>query len=493
MTIGGEYLILCFSLWLNEVHRFVCDENDERRTGFVPATFVAFADEDGNPIQEDEDDEKKEKKEDRVKARIKENMKRANIEAKQRKSTTIVKQADKARDINLPKGCSESVLSTFRQNEDKVLSATLRPTVNSSGSGFTNLSMDPATKRLRSCPVQCTIGFSLIEAKNIEPLIGDRRVLGRHVRMALFDNTDILSNVHSIPAIHMREVPNLWKFSSKASLLFPKDDENTCFLRTNDVDIKLCILFELCALVEMSEVKNKTDIIEVSVGWGMLPLFTSDGTAIENKSYDIRLYSGSPYSKEAFAKEFTEKKSFFQTLIHGNKHPRLNIKVWKLGQGILDEINQLPESICSFLSAVPVMAKYRQIMCDTLIRDKNYGPRQDPALAVFPTICNQSDLLHLLSIIWERKTKSVSQKKMKNSKLQVHLKQKFGECVMLVWPILHMHEFPAYIEGHEKVSASRMAFANNIQELGMIELLGKNRDQYGIAPFDMAELASNFP
>ncbi|KAI9345242.1 hypothetical protein BDR26DRAFT_800637, partial [Obelidium mucronatum] len=303
-----------------------------------------------------------------------------------------------------------------------------------------------------------TIGFSLMEAKNVEPLIGDRRVLGRHVRMSLFDNSDVLSNVHSIPAINSKEVPNVWKFSSKASLLFPKDDENTCFLRTNDVDIKLCILFELCALLEMSEVKNKSgtkerkrNIIEVSVGWGMLPLFTSDGTAIENKSYDIRLYSGSPFSKEAFAKEFTEKKSFFQTLIHGNKHPRLNIKVWKLGQSVLDEINQLPESICSFLSAVPVMAKYRQIMCDALIRDKNYGPRQDPALAVFPTICNQSDLLHLLSLIWERKTRSVSQKNM--PKLQAVLQKKFGECVLLLWPILHMHEFPAYIEGYERIGA----------------------------------------
>ncbi|KAJ3064770.1 Nephrocystin-1 [Podochytrium sp. JEL0797] len=284
---------------------YVKGEDDDRREGYVPKTYVAFVDEDGKA-------EKGEEVEDRLTVRIKENMKRASMDAKGRKSMS--------------------------KREDKVLSKTLCPIINSAGSGFTNLAMDPYTKRLASCPVQCTIGFSLIEAKNIDPLIGDRRVLGRHVRMALFDNSQVLSNVHSIPGINSKEVPNVWRFSSKASLLFPKDDENTCFLRSNDVDIKLCILFELCALVEMSEKKNKTDIIEVSVGWGMLPLFTSDGTAIENKSYDIRLYSGSPYSKEAFAKEFAEKKTLFQTLIHGNKHPRLNIKVWKLGQSVLDEI-----------------------------------------------------------------------------------------------------------------------------------------------------------
>ncbi|KAJ3347533.1 Nephrocystin-1 [Entophlyctis luteolus] len=364
--------------------------------------------------------------------------------------------------------------------------------------------------QLKSTPAQCTIGFSLIEAKNIEPLIGDRRVLGRQIRMALFDNSTVLSNVHSVPATVVKELPNVWRFSTKvkvsdqvplfscvrpsqASLLFPKDDENACFLRTNDVDIKLCILFELCALLEMSDTKSSTDLVEVSVGWGMLPLFTSDGAAVENKSYDIRLYSGSPFSKESFAKDLTEKKGFFQTLIHGNKHPRVTVKVWKLGQAVLDEINQLPESICSFLAAVPVMAKYRQIMSDTLLRDKSYGPRQDPALAVFPVLCNQSDLLHLLVLIWERKTKSVSKKYMKRQKVQEILQMRFRESVLLLWPILHLHDFPAYIEGHEKNNKSRISFANHVQEVGMLELLGKNREHFGIAPFDMAELACNFP
>ncbi|KAJ3138786.1 hypothetical protein HK100_012324 [Physocladia obscura] len=132
-------------------------------------------------------------------------------------------------------------------------------------------------------------------------------------------------------------------------------------------------------------------------------------------------------------------------------------------------------------------------MSDTLLRDKSYGPRQDPALAVFPAICNQSDLLHLLILIWERKTKSISKKNLQRQKVQEILQQKFRESVLLLWPILHMHEFPGYIEGHEQNNQSRIAFANNIQELGMLEILGKNREQFGIAPFDMSELACNFP
>ncbi|KAJ3233840.1 Nephrocystin-1 [Chytriomyces hyalinus] len=476
---------------------YVRDERNDERVGYVPRTYVAYADDSGAPVVDSDIEDASETAESRkvTVARIRESMARASADSKRysKRGRDAAPAAEKGRGPQLPAGCTESILSTYKQNNDKVLSKTLCPVVNPTGTAFLNLAMDPATKQLKSCPVQCTLGFSIIEAKNIIPLVADGRVLGRQVRMALVNNLDVFSNVHSVPAIYSSEVPNQWKFSAKASLLFPKDDENTCFLRSNDVDIQLCLMFELCALLEMSDTKDRTDIIEVSVGWGMLPLFTSDGTAIENKSYDIRLYSGSPFTKEGFSKDYKEKKGFLMTLIQGNKHPRLNIKVWKLGKSVLDDINQLPESICSFLSAVPVMAKYRQIMSDTLLRDKSFGPRIDPALSMFPTICNQSDLLHLLCLVWERKTQQIKHKHSKNQKIQTLLQKKFRECVLLLWPILHMHEFPTYVEGHEKICHARIAFANDIQELGMLELLGKNREQYGIAPFDMAELACNFP
>ena len=42
-------------------------------------------------------------------------------------------------------------------------------------------------------------------------------------------------------------------FFGQASILFPKDDENTCFLRTNDVDIRLSVLFEVCVVVRFED------------------------------------------------------------------------------------------------------------------------------------------------------------------------------------------------------------------------------------------------
>jgi hypothetical protein len=38
-------------------------------------------------------------------------------------------------------------------------------------------------------------------------------------------------------------------------------------------------------------------VAEVSCGWGLLPLFTADGGPIENKTYEIKLYGGTPFEK----------------------------------------------------------------------------------------------------------------------------------------------------------------------------------------------------
>ena len=40
------------------------------------------------------------------------------------------------------------------------------------------------------------------------------------------------------------------------------------------------------------------EIIEISSGWGLLPLFTADGGPIENKTYEIKLYGGTPFEKD---------------------------------------------------------------------------------------------------------------------------------------------------------------------------------------------------
>jgi hypothetical protein len=41
--------------------------------------------------------------------------------------------------------------------------------------------------------------------------------------------------------------------------LFPSDDENSCFLRTNSGNYNLCVLFELCVLLGRTRARQDVD------------------------------------------------------------------------------------------------------------------------------------------------------------------------------------------------------------------------------------------
>ncbi|KAI9362528.1 hypothetical protein DFJ73DRAFT_579206 [Zopfochytrium polystomum] len=367
------------------------------------------------------------------------------------------------------------------------ISKTLRPQFNVSGTSFVDLYYDPKTGKARQRPTQCSIGFSVMEAKNIDTAISGCTIEGRHVRIALFDGTEPLSNVHSLPAVRAPDTDATWRFSTKASLLFPKDDDNTCFLKTTHIDLNLCLLFELCLTVT---VDGSSDLLELCVGWGMLPLFTSDGGPIENKSYEVKLYPGNPFSTQSRVENMNEKSGFFQTLIYGKQSPRLQIRVWKLGKSALDEMNQLPDTMISFLSAVPVMAFYRLVLAETLARDNRLGAFYDPTLALFPQIADQNDLLQLFVLLWERKLRSLLSRSTKS--LEV-LKKKFHDCILIVWPLTKLHEFPTYIEGHDRIRTARQAHINIIQEMGILDLLSSGKSSYSMKPFHSEELTFSFP
>lgn len=51
----------------------------------------------------------------------------------------------------------------------------------------------------------------------------------------------------------------------QTSLLFPKDDENTCFIRTNEVDINLSLLFELTVSVKKTDAKGRNELTSATM------------------------------------------------------------------------------------------------------------------------------------------------------------------------------------------------------------------------------------
>ena len=56
---------------------------------------------------------------------------------------------------------------------------------------------------------------------------------------------------------------------------------------------------------------------EISCGWGLLPLFTAEGDPIENRSYDIRLFGGTPYEKDIWLVDPVEKKGMHSNIKSG--------------------------------------------------------------------------------------------------------------------------------------------------------------------------------
>jgi hypothetical protein len=187
----------------------------------------------------------------------------------------------------------------------------------------------------------------------------------------------------------------------------------------------------------MSNFLDPSSAVELSAGWGVLPMFTSDGGPIENRSHNIRLYPGSPFDKGNGLVASSEKSGFFQSIFSsGGTHQTLDVRVWKLGKEVLKEINQLPDTIVTLLSAVPLLSFYRNILAHTLysqhMEGKNFA-LMDPSLALLPQIVDSLQLLHLASKIWERKLRVMKRKELNSF---VIMRERFTETVLVVWPLL---------------------------------------------------------
>jgi hypothetical protein len=177
--------------------------------------------------------------------------------------------------------------------------------------------------------------------------------------------------------------------------------------------------------------------VELSAGWGVLPMFTSDGGPIENRSHNIRLYPGSPFDKGNGLVASSEKKGIFQSMFSSSSnHQTLDVRVWKLGREVIKEINQLPDTIVTLLSVVPMLAFYRNILAHTLysphMEGKNFAI-MDASLALLPQIVDSLQLLHLASHIWERKMRGMKRREKRSFAI---MRERFTETVLVVWPLL---------------------------------------------------------
>ncbi|KAJ3052201.1 hypothetical protein HK097_006725 [Rhizophlyctis rosea] len=395
----------------------------------------------------------------------------------------------------LPPGIRSSTLARTRSEGIGATANYLIPDLHPSNLAFTDLNYDYRKQQLRPLPAHLTLAFSLLSAHNIPtpPPQSQIKILGRHVRMALFDKMHVLSNIHSVQGFWIEG--GGWRFSRKASILFPKDDENTCFLRTNDVDIRLSVLFEVCVVVRFED-EGGSEPAELSCGWGLLPLFTADGGPIENKRYEIKLYGGTPFEKGVALGELSgARKGFLQSLINPPRPPRLNIRVWKLGKSALKELNLLPTPLIHLLSLLPLLTIHRKLLAHTLLHPSIPSAHHDHPTPTFPTsylsapflthlltLIDTPDLSSILAEVYDRVLRSMRKRDKRDMKIMM---KKVEECVRVVGGLEGVVGMGSWRGGDEERAREREVLIVGWQGVGFLESCTRNPNRWGFRPLDV--------
>lgn len=89
--------------------------------------------------------------------------------------------------------------------------------------------------------------FSVVEAKHVPLILSTDGLVveGHRVLLALTDKKRIIGNCQQLFATVDPAEPLKWKFGSSGFLSSRSNEDNTCFIRSNDQSSELSILFEL--------------------------------------------------------------------------------------------------------------------------------------------------------------------------------------------------------------------------------------------------------
>jgi hypothetical protein len=230
---------------------------------------------------------------------------------------------------SLPLGFRPSTLQLNYQNGIGKIEKYLIPEFKENGLSFRDLHLikTKVAKRI----VSLNLLFTIQKAVNVPKSHMD--VLGRRVRLTLYDKNLVLSNIYAIPAL---DIDNEWKFSTKT--LFSKEvlGNNTLFVRHDEHNINHCILFELCLIVND---KDTQKVREISCGWTSLPLYNLNGKIIDSKSYELQIFGGAPFSNDTELLETPKKVNFLANLLAVNSNlPTLIVKVSKPSSTTLQKL-----------------------------------------------------------------------------------------------------------------------------------------------------------
>ncbi|XP_060711892.1 nephrocystin-1 isoform X2 [Hemiscyllium ocellatum] len=328
------------------------------------------------------------------------------------------------------------------------------------------------------------------------PLPGSTvQVLSRQVRFCLFDGQRVLSNIHTIRATWQPKNPKTWTFSPRVTGILPSMVDGDCFVRSNSQSSNIGILFELGVTYFRTATGHQG---ELSCGWAFLQLFTANGDAVPHRTYEIILNGGTPYEKGLEVDPTVSKRaSFFQHLMVSRRQPKLLVKLRSPTRKMRAILNLLPETLVGPNCYIHLLAFYRQLLADALLKDRLNVQKADlicnPVLATFPELLEQTDILDALRSAWSEKEATLSWSVKRDA---TFLKNLFVQVYHdTAYPLLRSTTLPANKWVDDEVEISRWkAIANFLQESqeknGSLYSLLSPEHAYQV--FDIAEISYDF-
>ncbi|CAH1263382.1 NPHP1 [Branchiostoma lanceolatum] len=394
----------------------------------------------------------------------------------------------------IPSGFRHSTLhKLLEEDETYTTGHYIYPKLSESHLSFRDLHWNPTDCKIRSKTVRIQRTFTLWNCKAVPDTGSALDVKSRHVRVALFDGVKVLSNIHTVQAKWLEKEPKTWTFNPRVQGMLPSILDGECFVRSNNVEQNIGLLFEL----GVTYVRTKTgEQGELSCGWAHLKLFDDNGSPIANKSYDCTLNGGTPYEKGVEvdpAVSRTASGSRFKSLLTANKQPHLIVKVGTPNKERKDILDMLPDTLVSSVHYAEFTAYYRQILADTLLRDRLNMYTADlihsPVLAQFPKAIMQSDIMDALRSVWGEKMKTLKKANKRDSE---QMKALFTQVFMeTAYALLFFSSLPEYKWWDMSIMDARWKeiskfLKKNQQKGGLASLLSSDSLH---EPFNIAEVS----
>ncbi|XP_032538095.1 nephrocystin-1 isoform X3 [Chiroxiphia lanceolata] len=398
----------------------------------------------------------------------------------------------------VPTGFRPSTLFQLLEKGDKFrASSYLQPELTPSQLAFKDLVWNSEKNTIHPRVTKVSQVVSLCSCKMIPVPGASVQVLSRHVRLCLFDGTRVLSNIHTVRATWLPKNPQTWTFSPRVMGLLPSLLDGDCFVRSNSLSSDIGMLFEL----GITYTCNSTGVRgELSCGWAFLKLFTSNGIPVPSRMYELLLSGGTPYERGVEVDPSISRRAaggVFHQFLALRKQPVLLVKLRSPSVQSRDVLNFLPETLIGSTSYVHLLAFYRQILGDALLRDRASMQSTDlicnPVLATFPQLVDQPDLMDALRSAWADRERTLKRTEKRD--------QEFLKSVFVlvyhdsVFPLLQSTFLPSYKWAEEEAEMSRWKAIHDFlrksrENDGALQYLLSSETTH--KAFDISELAYDF-